>query len=416
MTDRPASVFGRGCDVEVAMLLLNNSGVGGAERRFARVYQGLRKRNVSIALVVNTSLLALLRQMGALDETEPPALVIPEWAGGLARRVSGRPVQRHAAEARPGLLARMRRAAAFWLRKMDYVMGSVSAGWWLMRVRPKVMHLVLGGAYVALPLQLLGGAPPAVVSVTNPNLRKMVGAKSALWLYRLALRRARVVDALTDTIRQTLEREGIAAERIRVPAGSCVDVDRFRPAPAKRPWVVFAGRLVPDKNPALFVEACAMVRPRVPDARFFVLGEGVLRSEIDALVRRHGLEAAVEVGWTPRVGAILAEAMVFVSLQREDNYPSQALLEAMACEAAVVATDVGLTWKLVDESVGIRVEAKPVTIADAVVRLLDNPDQALAMGRKGRQRVLRDHSLDAYLDYLEGVYASARRNPAGVLR
>lgn len=413
MTDRPPSWSGRGHGVEVAMLLLNNSGVGGAERRFARAYQGLRKRNMSVALVVNESLLTVLRQMEVLDDTELPALVIRERVGKLARRVGGHP-ERYAT--RQGLLARIRLAAAFWLRKMDYVMGCVSVGWWLMRVRPRVMHLVLGGVYVALPLQLLGGAPPSVVSVTNPSLRKMVGARPALWLYRLALRRASVVDALTDSIRQTLTREGIADERIRVPAGSCVDTDRFRPAPAKRRWVVFAGRLVPDKNPALFVEACAMVRPRLPDARFFVLGEGLLRSEIEALVRRHGLEAVVEVGWTPHVGITLAEAMVYVSLQREENYPSQALLEAMACGAAIVATDVGLTWKLVDESVGIRVEAKPVAVADAVVRLLDNPDQALAMGRKGRERVLRDHSLGAYLDYLEDVYASACRNSAGVPR
>jgi glycosyltransferase involved in cell wall biosynthesis len=410
VTDRPPSVSGHG--VEVAMLLLNNSGVGGAERRFARAYQGLKKRNRSVALIVNESLLTALKQMGVLDGAEPPALVIPEWMGGLVRHVSGHPAARNAIQR--GFLARIRQVAAFWLRKMDYAMGCASVGWWVMRARPRVMHLVLGGVYVALPLQLLGGAPPAVVSVTNPSLRKMVGAKPALWLYRLALRRASVVDALTDNIRQTLTREGIAGERIRVPSGSCVDADRFRPAPEKRRWVVFAGRLVPDKNPALFVEACAMVSPRVPDARFFVLGEGVLQSEIDALVRRHGLEAVVEVGWTPRVGIILAEALVYVSLQREENYPSQALLEAMACGAAIVATDVGLTWKLVDESVGMRVEAKPVAVADAVVRLLDNPGQAQAMGRKGRERVLRDHSLDAYLNYLEGVYANACRNSAGV--
>jgi glycosyltransferase involved in cell wall biosynthesis len=412
MTDRPASMSGHG--VEVAMLLLNNSSVGGAERRFARVYQGLRKRNKSAALVVNESLLIVLKQMGVLDDTEPPALVIGEWAGRLARRIGGHPVARHAT--RQGLLARIRHAVAFWLRKMDYALGCVRVGWWVMRVRPRVLHLVLGGVYVALPLQLLGGTPPVVVSVTNPSLRKMVGARPALWLYRLALRRASVVDALTDNIRQTLTREGIAADRIHVPAGSCVDTDRFRPLPKKRRSVVFAGRLVPDKNPALFVEACAMVRPHVPDARFFVLGEGVLRSEIEALVRRHGLETVVEVGWTPNIGIILAESLVYVSLQREENYPSQALLEAMACGAAVVATDVGLTWKLVDESVGIRVEAKPVAVADAVVRLLDNPDHALAMGRKGRERVLRDHSLDAYLDYLEDVYASACRHSAGVPR
>src|SRR6266545_1131403 len=194
---------------------------------------------MSVAVVVNESLLSVLRQMGVLDDTEPPALVIREWAGKLARRVSWHPVARYATG--QGLLARIRHTAAFWLRKMDYAMGCVSVGWWLMRVRPRVMHLVLGGVYVALPLQFLGGAPPAVVSVTNPSLRKMVGTRPALWLYRLALRRANVVDALTDNIRQTLTCEGIAAERIHVPAGSCVDTDRFRPATEKRRSVVFAG-------------------------------------------------------------------------------------------------------------------------------------------------------------------------------
>ncbi len=104
---------------------------------------------------------------------------------------------------------------------------------------------------------------------------------------------------------------------------------------------------------------------------------------------------------------MLGEARVFVSLQRTDNYPSQALLEAMACGAAAVATDVGLTWKLVDETVGARVKAEPAAVAEAVLALLDHPDRADAMGRRARERVIRDHSMEKYLDYMEGLYARA---------
>ena len=387
---------------DIVMLLLNNSGLGGAERRFAQVYQRLRRRGVAIALVINESLLAGLIRTGALDPDGIPDLVLKERVRRLAGSAFGSAGLRenHA----PG---RVQNALAFGLRKTDYLLACVSVGWWLLRRRPKLLHLVLGGAYVALPLQLTGWAPPAVVSVVAPGLREMVGSALGLRLYRLALRLARVVDALSEPIRDALVREGVAPERVRVSAGSCVDTARFRPASVKRPWVVFVGRLVPEKNPALFVEACALVHGRVPAARFFVLGGGPLQHDLVALAQRHGLGTCAEIRWCDQVETVLREALVFVSLQRTDNYPSQALLEAMACGAAVVATDVGLTWKLVDETVGLRVEAKPGSVADAVVRLLDNPAQATAMGQRGRERVMQQHSMDAYLDYLERVYKSA---------
>lgn len=135
-----------------------------------------------------------------------------------------------------------------------------------------------------------------------------------------------------------------------------------------------------------------------------MLGDGPLRKDVETLIQQYGLAACMQVGWSEQVESVLSQAMVCVSLQQTDNYPSQALLEAMACGAAVVATDVGLTSKLVDETVGRRVVAKPEAVADAIVELLEHPDAAAAMGRRGRERVTRHHSLEAYLDYLEALY------------
>lgn len=370
---------------DVALVILNNSGVGGAERRFAQVYEGLRSRNVAIALAINESLLTSLIQAGVLTPGTTPEFLMKEPIG---RR-------------------------AFGLRKLDYALGCLSLARWVLARRPRLLHLVLGGAYVALPLQVLDWAPPALLSVVCPSLREMVGSSLGLWLYRLALRKACVVDALTEQIRDTLEREGVPPERIRVPAGSFVNTTRFQPASAKRPSVVFVGRLIPEKDPALFVEACALVHKLVPYARFFMLGEGPLRDQVETLVRDRGLAAVMEVGWRSRVEAVLGEALVFVSLQRMDNYPSQALLEAMASGAAVVATDVGLTWKLVDEQVGVRVAASAESVAQAIVLLLDDPSRASAMGLRGRERVIERHSTEAYLDYLECLYEWMREAAAG---
>lgn len=397
----------------VAMLLLNNSSMGGAERRFGQIYAAFRRRKYPISLAINESLLAGLIRAGVLEPGETPELVLKERIGRVARRwfgcVSGEARPGGSGNGQEGAWGRLAAVLAFGLRKLDYAVACVSVGWWLRARRPRAIHLVLGGAYVVLPLQMIGWAPPAVVSVVNPALRRMVGTPLGLRLYRVALRQATRVDALTEPIREALQREGIPPERITVSSGSCVNCARFRPAAQKRSWVVFAGRLIAEKNPCLFVEACALVHERVPSARFMVLGEGPLRSRVDALVKRHALDSCMEVGWRDQVEAILAEALIFVSLQQTDNYPSQALLEAMASGAAVVATDVGLTWRLVDETVGARVEAKPDCVAGAIVRLLNDVGLAGAMGARARERVERHHSLDTYLDYLEALYESAGR-------
>lgn len=367
----------------VALLMFNNSSIGGAERRYAWIYQELRRRQVPIMLAINESLLERLQRIGVLPEDETPEFILREHVGRVV----------------------------FVLRKLDYVLGLLPLTLWIWRRRPQVLHLVLGGAYLALPMQLIGAAPPAVLSVVCPSLRELVGSSTGLYLYRLALRFAARVDALTESVQRMVADEGVGLERIHVPTGSCVDTRRFRPG-EKQSWVVFSGRLVPEKDPMLFMRACALVRDRMkdraPQVRMFLLGDGPLRGEVDAFIEQEGLGAWMQVGWSEHVESVLSQAAVFVSLQRTDNYPSQALLEAMASGAAVVATDVGLTWKLIDESVGERVPADAEKIAVAIIKMLEQPAQTAIMGRHARARVVQEHSLDRYVDYIQDVYAAVR--------
>ena len=379
----------------VALLVVNNSGLGGTERRIIQVYGALKRQQVPVVLGINRALWEELRLAGLVEAEGSPDLMLEEPCAKAAAWVFGRTHAR-------GGMSRF----AFLFRKLDYLAGSLHACRWIMRRRPGVIHLVLGGAYLVLPLQWLRRAPPAIASVVGP-LRDMVASGMGLRLYRRALREARLVDALTESVKETVRREGIPSERIRVPAGSCIDTDRFRPAVVKRPWIVFAGRLIEEKNPDLFIEACALVRARftdLPGLRFVMLGDGPLRPRVESLAQRLGLAACLQIGWQERVEAVLAEASVFVSLQRTDNYPSQAVLEAMAAGAAVVATDVGLTWKLVDEGVGYRVKPEPASIAEAIIALLRDPTRMAALGRQARQRVLTEHSFAGYLTYVRGLY------------
>ena len=83
------------------------------------------------------------------------------------------------------------------------------------------------------------------------------------------------------------------------------------------------------------------------------------------------------------------------------------VLEAMACARPVVSTAVGsVADAVVNGETGLLVSAgSPAELADALVRLLQRPEEAEAMGRAGRLRVERQFSLDAMVERIQTIYS-----------
>ena len=97
---------------------------------------------------------------------------------------------------------------------------------------------------------------------------------------------------------------------------------------------------------------------------------------------------------------------IFVSLQEGENYPSQSLLEAMACGNAIVATDVGETWRLVDAQNGTRVVPEANAVASAIVALFNDPQLAQRQVTS-RRRVSEEHTPERFLAYMSKIYCQA---------
>ncbi|SRR5581483_457241 len=378
------------------LVLINNTGIGGTERRLGRLFASLAAEDPETELIVNSSLWEKLVAAGAVTGREPRVRTLAEPCRWIADRV--RPVGA---------------GVAFWLSKVDYLLMAVRLLGRYGFASRRLFHLALGGGYVALPLMVVRPSHRFVMSITNPDLSAHVGTPKALPLYRAALSRCAQIDALTVQVREDLIRRGVVPQKITVSPGSVVDLERFRPAPVKELWVIFAGRLIEDKNPLLFIEAASLIRRAAPDARFFLLGDGPLAPQVTAAVGRFHLQAVMTLGFQADVAPVLAKGAVFVSLQRQDNYPSQSLLEAMVSGLASVATDVGLTWRLVDEETGIRVKPDAAAVAEAVVSLLRDPDRRRRMGEAARRRVSEFHSEDRYRAYLEGLHAGMAAGPNG---
>jgi glycosyltransferase involved in cell wall biosynthesis len=238
---------------------------------------------------------------------------------------------------------------------------------------------------------------------------RLFGIPLAATVKRFAMRRSARVEALTFSIRDDLIARGIDPPKIAVAPCAFTDLSLCEPASVKRKEVVFVARFVRVKNPLLFVQAIPLVLRHDPGVHFWLLGKGPLEEQIREALQALNVADHVTVRFEPQPTRILNQSSVFVSLQTAENYPSQSLLEAMACGNAIVATDVGETWRLVDDTNGICVPATATEVAAAINALLDDP--ALPQRQQSsRLRVLTEHTSERFYAHMTDIYRDAYRN------
>jgi glycosyltransferase involved in cell wall biosynthesis len=96
---------------------------------------------------------------------------------------------------------------------------------------------------------------------------------------------------------------------------------------------------------------------------------------------------------------IMRRSKIFLSLQEKENYPSQALLEAMVSGCAIIATDVGETRKLLDETCAVLIPYDPVILAETITYLLKNHSHRKKMAENAQRKALSEHTVDRFSNY-----------------
>jgi len=149
----------------------------------------------------------------------------------------------------------------------------------------------------------------------------------------------------------------------------------------------------------------------LPEARFAVLGKGKIEALLARRVTERGWDRQVQVGYVEDPSRFVNRSLVHVSLDRFDNFANQSLMEGMAAGCAVVASDVGETYRVATDEVGLRAPLDAEPLAEAILRLLEDPQLAVAMGQAGRRRALQNHHVDRYIDYLRLLHDLTRTEP-----
>jgi glycosyltransferase involved in cell wall biosynthesis len=202
--------------------------------------------------------------------------------------------------------------------------------------------------------------------------------------------------------------EGFPAGKIHVIHNG-VDLDRFTPAeadpglraslgvPGDAPLAGLVAYLRPEKNIETFLRAAAIVRERIPDAHFVVVGDGPERKKLESLTDELQIRDAVHfAGLCPDVREWVRAIDVLLLTSICEAFPVS-LLEAMACGKPVIATGVGaIPEMIVPGQTGFLTRPRDhAGVADAICNLLRDPAAAHAMGRRGRRKVEDHFSLDS---------------------
>ena len=244
-------------------------------------------------------------------------------------------------------------------------------------------------------------------------------------LYAPSLARFDRVIVFSELQAELLERLGVRRERLAVipngvdpalwcpsPTPASLELQDLRRRFAGRRVFLYLGRITTEKNVEALLRAWRLVRPE--GCLLVIVGDGPLRNSLQAAGEDDVLWWGYEPSQARRV-ALLQLAEVFLLPSLVEGL-SLALLEAMACGTACVATDAGADGEVLEGGAGIVISTQGVTtqLRTLLPVLRDQPVLSVELGRRARQRVMERYTLERNIDALERLYGELMRRPLAV--
>jgi glycosyltransferase involved in cell wall biosynthesis len=272
----------------------------------------------------------------------------------------------------------------------------------------------------------LAGVPARLASRRETGGMRTPAQKKA---ERLAFRLAHAIVANAEAVRSQLIVEGVASEKISVLYNG-LDLERLSPRaeslaeavslvgvppalapPGRRVVTIVANLRHEVKDYPMFLRAARRVHEVVPEAAFFMAGEGDLMEPMRLLATELGIaDSALFLGRCENVPDLLRISDVCVLSSSAEGF-SNSILEYMAAGKPVVATDVGGAREaIVEGQTGYLVPSgDDRKMAERIADLLRNPEQAQSMGEAGRRVVTEEFSTGAQLQKAEALYEKLLR-------
>lgn len=280
----------------------------------------------------------------------------------------------------------------------------------LRNIRPDIVHthkykdsligtLVARGVGIPHVVRVVHGLPEPFKGLRNAKMVGYTAADRVItdWLVDRVVAVSwdieKVLKRIYDSKRVLCIHNGIDVEAVRVTIQR--EAMRKKWQIAEDAMVIgTVGRLVPVKGHAILLEATSILRAAKQNVTLVVVGDGLLRSELEGTAQRLGMEnAVIFAGHQDQAYDFLNMMDIFVLPSLYEGIP-MVLLEALALRRPVVATGVGGIPEVIahDRSGKLVNPGDPDELAVALKELIEMPEKAKALGVEGRRQVEQEFS------------------------
>lgn len=241
--------------------------------------------------------------------------------------------------------------------------------------------------------------------------------------YQFVARKSTMVAVSADLKRFLSEQVGISPENIRiihnginlhryvVRGVSCHIRDELGIG-TEQPVIGTVGNLFAVKGQIYLLKACKIVAGVFPNFVLLVAGAGEQLGFLEKEATTLGIAENVRfLGFRDDVPSILETVDVFVLPSLSEGLPL-AMLEALALQKPVVATNVGGIPEVIEEgAIGYLVPPKnSEALADKILHLLRHPEVATNMGKAGRRRIEESFSVEKMINEYQALYEGGQPN------
>lgn len=238
------------------------------------------------------------------------------------------------------------------------------------------------------------------------------------WAYPRFTKRASRVICVSEQVRQSFAGRfpELAGKFITIPNGIRLqDYEALPPRaecraqfnlPPDVKLIGTVGRMVPQKNHKLLIEALSLVRQTVPDVHLAIVGEGELRDSLAAYAADLGMSECVSlIKETQKIDCFYG-AIDILALSSDIEGMPLTLLEALASLVPTVSTEVGGIPEIIEDGrTGLLVpKGSAQLLAKRIIELLQNPSRAAELASNGRRMAHERFSAEKMIKATEAVY------------
>ncbi|EPV3841446.1 glycosyltransferase family 4 protein [Morganella morganii] len=218
----------------------------------------------------------------------------------------------------------------------------------------------------------------------------------------------------------------IATKILKIPEKDIVilengiDINKYKKVPSNEKNIIkkqynlsesdtvigMTGRLWPQKNPLLLMNACKDIIIENPKIHIVYAGDGDLRENIESFIEKNNLKDNIHlIGWSNNISEILNMFDIFVLPSIYEGMPL-AILEAQSTSLPCIASNIPGNAHIIENGItGLLFNSNSqIDLKEKIITLLDNPLLQENISANSRDFILKKHNVDDRINKLCDIY------------